>query len=331
MRVYLAYSRDLQAQANIAREVIEELGLHTPEWERSMIGVSKGALYEGARRSLEQADIFVGLIGNNYGWVPEQDFYGEGTFDGETSFFHSEFLWAEQRGMPMLVFFAPSLYYEEYAEAAKLISGDQVETEQDRIERLLELRNYLLARYHCPIFERSAQLREQVGMSLMRLIHMQRYGDGANRDVVFISHATIDDAFVDTLADSLERAGLYPWVDHRHIPSGARWDAVLEHALSAADALVLVVSPESRRSTVVESEWTYMGELGRKIYPVLLRGDKIPFRLRVLQITDFRDDYEAGTAQLLTALSVQEELQESTTTLEPQSADEEDAPAEERT
>ena len=46
-----------------------------------------------------------------------------------------------------------------------------------------------------------------------------------------------------------------------------------------------------------------MGELGRKIYPVLLRSDTVPFRLRVLQFTDFREDYDTAITRLLEALS----------------------------
>jgi len=299
MRVYIAYSRDLRAEAEVAKEVIEELGMHTPEWERSMIGISQGAIYEGSRRNLEQADLFVGLVGNNYGWVPDKDHYGEGTFDGETSFFHSELTWAEQRGLPMLIFFAPNAY----AEDTQLPGNEFLETEAERIQKVRDLRRQMTTRYLCPHFDNSGQLRELLGMSLMRLMYMQRYGDGTNRNLVFISHSTQDDAFVDQLSQSLYQTGLYPWVDHQHIPSGARWDAVLEHALNAADSLVLVVTPEAKRSTVVESEWTYIGEMGKKIYPVLLRGDSIPFRLRVLQFTDFRENYEEAAAQLLEALS----------------------------
>lgn len=300
MRVYLAYSRDLTPEAEVAKEVIEELGLHTPEWERSLIGVSQGAIYEGSRRNMAQSDLFVGLVGQHYGWVLEKGAYNEETFDGETSFLHSEFLWAAQQGLPMLVFFAPNIYTEE---APPETTNELIETEPDRIQRLRELRRYLAAHYFCNHFDSPNHLRQLLGMSLMRLIHMQRYGDGTNRDLIYISHSTKDDAFVDKLSASLYEAGLYPWVDHHHIPAGARWDAVLEHAINASDSLVLVISPDSVRSTVVESEWTFMGELGRKIYPVLLRSDTVPFRLRVLQYTDFREDYDTAITRLLEALS----------------------------
>src|SRR5690606_16946746 len=89
-----------------------------------------------------------------------------------------------------------------------------------------------------------------------------------------------------------------------HIFPGSDWDTVLESALNAADSLIIVITPDSNRSLVVKAEWSYFGESGKKIFPVLLKDAEIPFRLRVLQYTDFRLGSKKAFPQLLDAVSV---------------------------
>jgi hypothetical protein len=48
--------------------------------------------------------------------------------------------------------------------------------------------------------------------------------------MIFISHSTANDGFVDQLAEDLHIRGIQTWVDHRDMPAGSRWVAQLETA-----------------------------------------------------------------------------------------------------
>jgi TIR domain len=106
---------------------------------------------------------------------------------------------------------------------------------------------------------------------------------------VFISYGHgPDDGYVKRMARYLEAAGLRVWLDSA-IVSGATWHKVIEERLSEATAVIVVMSPHSKRSSWVNREINYAEEHSIPIFPLLLSGDKF-FRLSDLQFEDVRTE-----------------------------------------
>lgn len=122
--------------------------------------------------------------------------------------------------------------------------------------------------------------------------------------MIFISHSTNDDKFVDKLASELHIYGIQTWVDHQDMPIGSRWVTQLEEALGQSDVLLLVLSQVSLKSSYVESEWHTFFNMGRKIIPLMLEKCEIPLFLRTFHQIDFQSshNFEEQVKQLLAVL-----------------------------
>src|SRR5579859_1225393 len=72
---------------------------------------------------------------------------------------------------------------------------------------------------------------------------------------VFISYAGSDGEIASHLADDLARAGINVWFD-RKIRPGDNWQDQINRHIEDAEAVVVVISPESLRSQWVRHEWT---------------------------------------------------------------------------
>jgi hypothetical protein len=107
--------------------------------------------------------------------------------------------------------------------------------------------------------------------------------------MIFISHSTANDGFVDKLAEDLHIRGIQTWVDHRDMPAGSRWVAQLETALMESDVMLLVLSNVAIASSYVESEWHTFFNMGRKIIPLIVDDCVPPLFLRTFHQIDFRD------------------------------------------
>jgi hypothetical protein len=120
---------------------------------------------------------------------------------------------------------------------------------------------------------------------------------------IFVSHSTRDDPFVQRLVWALRQAGFQLWVDHDNIMAGDDWDASVEAALEASDAMILVLSKRSVTSHNVKVEWDFFLRHEKMIYPVMLEPCRVPFRLELYQRTDFIGPFETGIKHLLRALN----------------------------
>lgn len=105
---------------------------------------------------------------------------------------------------------------------------------------------------------------------------------------IFVSHTTLDDPFVNELAEELRRAGFTTFVDHQDIKKG-RWDDIVMQELESCDQMVAVISPESIRSPNCRDEWDHFINAKKEIIPILYRGDKVFFRLNRMQHVNMRD------------------------------------------
>ncbi len=69
--------------------------------------------------------------------------------------------------------------------------------------------------------------------------------------------------------------------------------------------MVVLLSPDAKKSIWVARELNYAEEVGIKIFPILVNGDQltaVPFRLVSTQRIDARTDLEAAIQQLVDVL-----------------------------
>ena len=125
---------------------------------------------------------------------------------------------------------------------------------------------------------------------------------------VFISHATADSALAHKLSETLKRAGLDVW-DGTGILPGENWAAKVATALEESRAMVVLLTPDSLRSSHVRHEIAYaLGDehYDGRLIPVLaaapdqLAKEDIPWILNNLETVSLHQDSrdEAGLEEI---------------------------------
>ena len=89
---------------------------------------------------------------------------------------------------------------------------------------------------------------------------------------VFISYSHKDSDYTHKLAEEMESHNIPVWIDDR-IDYGTRWPHVIQEKIDSCKAFVLIMSDNARASDWVNNELTYAIGKGKKIYPLLLKGD----------------------------------------------------------
>lgn len=105
--------------------------------------------------------------------------------------------------------------------------------------------------------------------------------------MIFISHSSVDDDFVNQLVTFLQLKEIATWVDHIDVPIGVHWRNHLDEVLSQAHAMILIVSQDALNSIWVEAEWQTMLRLRRPILPIILDGSRLPPVLELFQSVRF--------------------------------------------
>jgi WD40 repeat protein len=88
---------------------------------------------------------------------------------------------------------------------------------------------------------------------------------------VFISYSRKDKAFVQSLNDALDNAGVQAWVDWEGIELASDWMQRITNAIQTHDAFIFVISPDSIKSKVCADELELGIKLNKKLIPVLHR------------------------------------------------------------
>jgi hypothetical protein len=128
---------------------------------------------------------------------------------------------------------------------------------------------------------------------------------------IFISYSRVDKAFALRLADDLRRSGYGVWIDIQNIPHGVQWDREVEKGLETSDVMLVLLSPTSSASENVKDEWNYFIEKKRRIIPVMIQPNDVPFRLSRRQRVDFvSKTYEMAFPDLLKALEESSDREE---------------------
>jgi hypothetical protein len=123
--------------------------------------------------------------------------------------------------------------------------------------------------------------------------------------LVFISHSSAEDEFVNNLSHSLERYAFEVWVDHVHgVPAGKFWDEYVDMKLEDAKVMLLVWSPTASSSNNVSVEWREFHTKNKLIIPLVFRPAPLPLLIRHLQRIDFVDQtkYDEQVSSLIKSL-----------------------------
>lgn len=125
---------------------------------------------------------------------------------------------------------------------------------------------------------------------------------------LFMSYSRQNQAAVERLRHDLQQATLNIWIDRIGLQPGTPdWDEALRKAIREADAVLLIASPDSRRSAYVRDEIALAKAANKPIYPLWMDGndylDCIPLGLGSTQNIDLRgDDYARNLPRLIGAL-----------------------------
>lgn len=125
---------------------------------------------------------------------------------------------------------------------------------------------------------------------------------------VFVSHSSLNKQFIKReIVDFLESQGIETWYSDHHLRPGTPWDRDIRQALDECDWFLLAMSPQAAVSAPVREELEHV--LNRRpgvlIIPVLLHDCQpaaFGERIAALQYVDFRKDFAAARAKLLTCL-----------------------------
>jgi energy-coupling factor transporter ATP-binding protein EcfA2 len=126
---------------------------------------------------------------------------------------------------------------------------------------------------------------------------------------VFISYSREDKVLVGRLQADLQYNGINVWIDHADLRAGTRdWEQAVRDALRNARAVVLVATPNSRRSNPVKGELAIAEMYERTIIPIWAGGDKWPDSIELdrilMQYIDARGGaYETAIMRLVTELN----------------------------
>jgi hypothetical protein len=124
---------------------------------------------------------------------------------------------------------------------------------------------------------------------------------------VFLSHSSKDKPFARDLANALEAGGyITVWFDEHEINYGDNSVLKMEEGLDA-DAVLLILSPDSVESNWVKEEWTdafwdQTNTARIKLAPVLHRDCRIPHFLRNKKPFDLRTNQTEGFRAIRTWL-----------------------------
>ena len=123
---------------------------------------------------------------------------------------------------------------------------------------------------------------------------------------VFMSYSRRDEAVMRRVTDFLRDQGVNVWVDNEKlIPGTPIWEEEIEKAIISAGAVVVLLSPDSKKSPWVRCEISYAEDNWKHIFPIMIAGDEknaVPIRLTNHQRIDIRKNEGVGLKSLLTAL-----------------------------
>ena len=109
------------------------------------------------------------------------------------------------------------------------------------------------------------------------------------------------------VAEYLRSQDIKVWVDNEKlVPGTPIWEEEIEKAIHGASAVVVILSPDSKKSVWVRREISLAEQHRKRIFPVMVAGDEdssLTLRLITSQYVDIRTNEKAGLASLKKSLS----------------------------
>jgi len=122
-----------------------------------------------------------------------------------------------------------------------------------------------------------------------------------------MSYSRRDEAVMRRVTGFLRKQGINVWVDNEKlVPGTPIWEEEIEKAIIGSGAVVVLLSPDAKKSEWVRREISYAEDNGKRIFPILVAGDErnaVPIRLTNHQRVDIRQSQEVGLNALKAALS----------------------------
>lgn len=124
--------------------------------------------------------------------------------------------------------------------------------------------------------------------------------------MIFLSYSRLDAQQADMWVENLERSGYRVWIDRAGIRGGAQWKATIVRSIQEAQAVALLLSPNSARSDNVRRELDLACESRKLIIPVEIQPTRIPpeltYQLAGAQILQVWKEPHGGIAFVRAAL-----------------------------
>ena len=135
----------------------------------------------------------------------------------------------------------------------------------------------------------------------------QRHKDEKDRRIAFLSHSSLDKAFIRQLAADLTANGVDVWLDEQRIRVGDSIPEKIAQGLAGSDFFLIGMSEHSATSPWVQKELNnaLVNEVQRRkvhILPLKLDDSPMPAILSDKKYADFSKSYKAGLDDLIAAL-----------------------------
>jgi hypothetical protein len=137
-----------------------------------------------------------------------------------------------------------------------------------------------------------------------------RHEVNSQQRVAFISHSSLDKAFVRQLASDLVANGVSVWLDEQRIRVGDSIPEKVAQGVAESDFFLIVASTNSAKSLWVQKELNsaLVKEIERRkvtVMPLKLDESKMPDSITDKKYADFTASYAKGLAELLEAIKSQ--------------------------
>ncbi|MFT3911466.1 MAG: toll/interleukin-1 receptor domain-containing protein [Ferruginibacter sp.] len=108
-----------------------------------------------------------------------------------------------------------------------------------------------------------------------------------SENIIFISHDHEDADFAELLKLQLEKHNLYCWIDSERLKIGQDWRVEIDEGIINSIAVIVIMSPEAKKSEYVTYEWAFAWGKEKRIFPLMLKQTALHPRLESLQYLDF--------------------------------------------
>lgn len=119
---------------------------------------------------------------------------------------------------------------------------------------------------------------------------------------IFISYSRKDSSFAERIVRSLQSEGYSVWFDIHNIPSGVQFTAAIDQAISNADNIIVILSPDSVESQWVQREILHASSKNKRIIPIMCRSTPLPVWINDINYIDFTKNYSSALNRLLADL-----------------------------